>query len=85
MRLNAIDSFSTYLFHQGTNYQSHHLFGAHKTVRGRRACVRFAVWAPHARAVSVVGDFNGWDAAATPMTRTPEDPETWVAWVTLLS
>ncbi len=81
MRLNAIDSFSTYLFHQGTNYQSHHLFGAHKTVRGRRACVRFAVWAPHARAVSVVGDFNGWDAAATPMTRTPEDPETWVAWV----
>jgi 1,4-alpha-glucan branching enzyme len=80
MRLNAIDSYSTYLFHQGTNYNSHQLFGAHKSVRGRRSGVRFAVWAPHARAVSVVGDFNQWDPAATPMEKTA-DPEIWSVWV----
>ena len=65
MKLSAIDEYSAFLYHQGTNYASYRLFGAHFTVLRRKPCVRFAVWAPHAQQVSVVGDFNHWDADAT--------------------
>ena len=51
-------------FHQGMQDRAEFFFGAHPQPGG---WVRFAVWAPRARAVSVVGDFNGWDAAANPM------------------
>jgi 1,4-alpha-glucan branching enzyme len=73
MHLNAIDTYSMYLFHNGTNYNSYRLFGAHKTVWQHKACVRFAVWAPHAQAVSVVGDFNDWDASKNPMERADDN------------
>ncbi|OWQ88727.1 1,4-alpha-glucan branching enzyme [Roseateles aquatilis] len=46
--------------------------GAHPTRVGRQDGVRFAVWAPSASRVSVVGDFNGWDGAAHPMRRRDE-------------
>ena len=58
-----------YLFHQGTNYRSYEFLGAHAVrSRGEKKVV-FRVWAPHADSVSVVGDFNGWNAAANPMMR----------------
>ena len=82
MKLSAIDDFSTFLFHQGTNYSSYRLFGAHFTAYKRKACVRFAVWAPHAKAVSVVGDFNDWDPAANRMERSAEGNGIWIAYVT---
>ena len=46
--------------------------GAHLDRQGGVAGTRFAVWAPNAAAVSVVGDFNGWRHDAAPMTRTEE-------------
>ncbi len=51
-----------YLFNHGKNYQSYRMLGARPDVsaEGERG-YRFAVWAPHAAQVSVVGDFNGWD------------------------
>ena len=56
-----------HLFCEGTNYQSYRLFGARlMEVDGVRG-VRFAVWAPHAEAVLVVGDFNRWDLRSHPM------------------
>ena len=55
MRISAIDAYSTYLFHQGTNYSSYRLFGAHLTSWKQKSSVRFCVWAPHARAVSAFG------------------------------
>lgn len=79
MKLSAIDEYGTYLYHQGTNFASYRLLGAHFTVYRRKPAVRFAVWAPHARAVSVVGDFNGWDAEKNPMARSPKDGEIWTA------
>jgi len=81
VRITAINSYSTYLFHQGTNYDSYRFLGAHITVYKRKRCVRFAVWAPHAQSVSVVGDFNTWDVDANPMTRVKEDESIWVAYI----
>lgn len=50
-----------YLFAEGNHYNIYEKLGAHpRTIDGVKG-VYFAVWAPHARAVSVVGDFNMWD------------------------
>lgn len=54
-------------YYQGVQDRAYRLFGAHITARGGKLGVRFAVWAPHAQSVSVVGDFNAWDAQANPM------------------
>jgi 1,4-alpha-glucan branching enzyme len=52
-----ISELQIYLFKEGTNYESYKMLGSHLT---REGCY-FAVWAPNARNVSVVGDFNGWN------------------------
>jgi 1,4-alpha-glucan branching enzyme len=58
-----------YLHAQGTNYQAWNSMGAHLTTVDGVAGVRFAVWAPNAESVSVVGEFNAWDARRHPMRR----------------
>jgi 1,4-alpha-glucan branching enzyme len=63
----ALTPFDHHLVTQGTHLGLHHKLGAHVADECGRAWVRFAVWAPNARAVSVVGDFNGWDAGRHPM------------------
>ena len=50
-----------YLFNEGTHYDIHKKLGAHVKVIGDVPGVHFAVWAPAAQRVSVVGDFNNWD------------------------
>jgi 1,4-alpha-glucan branching enzyme len=58
-----------YLFGQGTHYDIYRKMGAHlMTVDGQEG-VCFNVWAPHAGAVFVIGEFNGWDEGAHQMTR----------------
>jgi len=54
--------------------------GAHLDRRDGGAGTRFAVWAPNAQAVSVVGEFNGWDPAKDPMTPGAQ-PGTWERWL----
>src|SRR5699024_5606071 len=56
-----------YLFKQGTNYEAYRYFGAHITTQGGEKGVVFRLWAPHAKAVSVVGDFNSWVPGSHPM------------------
>ncbi|MCD8220616.1 MAG: 1,4-alpha-glucan branching protein GlgB [Clostridiales bacterium] len=66
--LGVISDVDRYLFGNGTHYEIYEKLGAHPmTIKGKKG-IYFAVWAPHAQAVSVVGDFNNWDAKATPMT-----------------
>jgi 1,4-alpha-glucan branching enzyme len=55
-----------YLFNEGTHRALWAKLGAHPLDRHAQATA-FAVWAPSARAVSVVGDFNGWDGSADPL------------------
>ena len=65
----CITEFDQYLFGQGTHYDLYNKLGAHPmTVDGEEG-VYFAVWAPNAEAVSLVGNFNEWDENATPMER----------------
>ncbi len=54
-------------FREGKHQQLHDCLGAHVRVREGVAGVSFAVWAPNARRVSVVGDFNNWDGRCHPM------------------
>ena len=56
-----------FLFHEGNNQEAQRFFGAHMTEQDGQSGVLFRVWAPHAQAAAVVGDFNGWDAGAHPM------------------
>jgi 1,4-alpha-glucan branching enzyme len=58
-----------YLFHEGTNYKSYQMLGAHRMEQNGQKGVRFSVWAPNANWVSTVGDFNGWNSEANPMQR----------------
>ena len=62
-----ISEMDRYLFGEGTHYQIYDKLGAHPVVIDGQAGVYFAVWAPHAAAVSVIGEFNGWDTEASPM------------------
>ncbi len=55
-----------YLFHSGKNAEAYRFLGAHKLKNGRHV---FRVWAPHAIAVSVCGDFNNWNENEAPMKR----------------
>ena len=52
-----------FLFNQGTHYRLYEKLGAHVIGGG----TYFAVWAPSAKAVSAIGDWNGWHAGATPL------------------
>src|SRR6267378_3328598 len=56
-----------HLFSEGQHWQLYEKFGAHMRKIGDAAGVYFAVWAPNAQRVSVVGDFNGWDGRVNPM------------------
>ncbi|MEO8606068.1 MAG: 1,4-alpha-glucan branching enzyme, partial [bacterium] len=56
-----------HLFNEGNHTQLYEKLGAHPSARGEAPCTRFAVWAPNAAAVSVIGDFNDWDSAAAPL------------------
>ena len=58
-----------YLFGQGTHYEIYKKMGAHFVKDGKKSGVYFAVWAPHARSVSVIGEFNGWSEDANVMKR----------------
>src|SRR5262249_50450948 len=52
--------FDVYLWAEGSHYRAYEKLGAHLAEENGVAGTRFAVWAPNARRVSVVGDFNGW-------------------------
>ncbi len=56
-----------YLFGQGTHYDVYRKLGAHPVKQGKKEGVYFAVWAPNAQAVSVIGEFNDWNEQAAPM------------------
>ncbi|MEG1568224.1 MAG: 1,4-alpha-glucan branching protein GlgB [Oscillospiraceae bacterium] len=70
MNINQEHSYADlpiYLFKKGSNFESYKFFGSHLDEVGGEQGVMFRVWAPHAKAVSLVGDFNSWIPGATPL------------------
>ena len=64
-----IGELDQYLFGQGNHYEIYKKLGAHMVDDEGQEGVYFAVWAPNAKSVSVVGEFNDWDRTRNPMTR----------------
>jgi 1,4-alpha-glucan branching enzyme len=65
--LQALSEFDVYLLAEGTFDHAYEKLGAHLTERDGQRGVQFAVWAPNARQVSIVGDFNQWNPQANMM------------------
>ncbi len=62
-----ISEADSYLFGQGTHYEIYKKLGAHVCEKNGVKGVFFGVWAPHAAAVYVIGEFNGWNESSHPM------------------
>ena len=56
-----------YLFNEGRNYRTYEKLGAHLTSQNGETGTSFSVWAPNAKAVSLIGSFNGWDSRSHPL------------------
>ena len=67
--MGKISEYDMYLFGQGTHYDIYSKLGAHPCKRGRWPGVEFAVWAPNAKRVWVIGTFNGWNETSHEMKR----------------
>src|SRR5690606_35777118 len=70
-----------YYFREGTHARLYRVLGAHPASVAGVAGVRFAVWAPNAEKVSVIGDFNGWNKDAHPMTSRHDSSGIWETFV----
>ncbi len=61
------NDFPLYLFFQGKNSEAYKFFGVHRITEDGVSMHRFRVWAPRAKSISVVGDFNDWQRERHPM------------------
>lgn len=64
---SLLTDYDIHLFKEGKHYRLHEKLGAHPIVHEGITGVLFAVWAPNAQQVSVIGDFNAWDSETNPM------------------
>jgi 1,4-alpha-glucan branching enzyme len=64
---STLSDFDLFLLGEGTHYKAYEKLGSHPIALDGVPGVRFAVWAPNAKRVSVVGDWNGWDGRVHPM------------------
>jgi len=64
---SVLSEFDRYLLAEGTFQRAYERLGAHFVERDGQRGVQFAVWAPNAKLVSVIGDFNKWNTSANPM------------------
>jgi 1,4-alpha-glucan branching enzyme len=78
---SMFSDFDLYLFGQGKDYRIYEKMGAHLRSVNDVAGVNFALWAPNALSISVIGDFNGWTHGVTPMHLRHQDLGVWECFV----
>src|SRR5499425_271579 len=76
----VLSEFDRYLLAEGTFHRAYQKLGAHLTERNGQRGVQLTVWAPNAKSVSVIGDFNNWKISANPM-----EPSSTGVWETFIS
>jgi len=87
MKESAIISYSLlteediYLFKQGRHFHLYQKLGSHPLIVDQQMGTQFAVWAPNAQQVSVIGEFNGWDPNAHPLQSRWDDSGIWEGFV----
>ena len=59
--MEMLTDLDSYLFHEGTHYEIYKKLGAHLGQKNDEIGCYFALWAPHAQSVSVIGNFNKWN------------------------
>ena len=79
-----LTDYDIYLFKEGNHFHIYENLGSHPMTVDGVDSTSFAVWAPNAAEVSVIGDFNGWDATAHPLESRPDGSGIWeglIPWV----
>ena len=70
-----------YLFKEGSHFNLYDKLGAHPLVHGGVKGTLFAVWAPNAERVSVIGEFNNWNKGAHPLQARPDGSGIWEGFI----
>lgn len=78
---SLLTDFDVHLFKTGKHFKLHEKLGAHITTFNRKKGVYFAVWAPNAKAVSVIGNFNDWNDSKTKMNPRWDESGIWEVFV----
>src|ERR1700753_428036 len=78
---SIFSEFDLYLFGQGRHYRLYEKMGAHPRVVNGIKGINFAIWAPGARTISVIGDFNEWKRASNPMQLRHQDLGVWECFI----
>ncbi len=65
--VRVLTDYDLHLFGEGTFLRAFEKLGAHRVTAGGMVGIHFAVWAPNAAQVNLIGDFNGWDGRMHPM------------------
>ncbi|MCM2465747.1 1,4-alpha-glucan branching enzyme [Methanoculleus sp. CWC-02] len=78
---SLITDYDVYLFRQGNHSRLHDRLGSHPAVADGARGTLFAVWAPNAAEVSVIGDFNGWERGLDPLHARSDDSGIWEGFI----
>ncbi|MEI7998289.1 MAG: 1,4-alpha-glucan branching protein GlgB [Candidatus Omnitrophota bacterium] len=70
-----------YLFKEGNHFKLYEKFGAHQMIVDGQAGVHFAIWAPNAKSVSVIGEFNNWNRTGNPLESRGDESGIWEGFI----
>jgi len=79
--ISRFSEFDIHLFREGKHFKLYNLFGAHVMEHKGKVGTYFAVWAPNASYVSVIGNFNGWNKEGHPLAARWDSSGIWEGWI----